>query len=124
MISLMRKLWADEGGFILSTEAMILWTITVLGVIVGLVAIRDATVVELTEVANTIVSFDQSFGYGGLQLTGGTIVDKATVNGSNAQDYPGIQAGATPSFYGVAAQGMPANIPAPNVPVVIHIPAP
>src|SRR6266852_3804898 len=95
MKNLMKRLWSDEGGFILSTEAMILWTITVLGLIVGLVAIRDATVTELTEVANAIVSFDQSFTYGGLQLNGNlnggpVTIEIVKTNGSNAQDYPGV----------------------------------
>jgi hypothetical protein len=85
------KLWNDEGGFILSTEAMILWTITVLGLIVGLVAVRDATVTELTEVANTILTFDQSYQYEGILLANqpGTTAAIVLTTGSSAQDNPG-----------------------------------
>ncbi len=67
MKQLLKKLWNDQGGFILSTEAMILWTIVVLGMVVGLVAVRDASVNELTEVGNAIMSFDQSFQYGSVE---------------------------------------------------------
>jgi hypothetical protein len=93
MNRLLKKLWNDQGGFILSTEAMILWTICVLGLIVGLVAVRDAANTELVEVANTILSFDQSYSYAGLSLTGGSLAlaggQDAVTNGSNAQDWPG-----------------------------------
>jgi hypothetical protein len=128
---LMKKLWNDEGGFILSTEAMILWTITVLGLIVGLVAIRDATVTELTEVANAIVSFDQSFTYGALQLNGqlngGPVtIEIVKTNGSNAQDFPGIASTSDPVkggvYYGVSSLSV--DIAANNTINPIHVPAP
>ncbi len=99
MKKLFQKLWNDEGGFILSTEAMILWTIVILGMVTGLVAVRDAAVTELTEVGNAILTFDQSYSYQGVILLvnngnpgGGQF--EAMTNGSNAQDYAGTTGGA------------------------------
>jgi hypothetical protein len=106
MNQLVKKLWNDQGGFILSTEAVILWTITVLGLIVGLVAVRDAAVTELIEVANTILTFDQSYTYSTLTLTGGSNTGgfEAVVNGSSAQDWAGTgTTSGTPTWYGVTS---------------------
>ena len=111
MTKLMKMLWKDEGGFILSTEAMILWTIVVLGMVVGLVAVRDAAVTELTEVANTILTFDQTYGYDGAILyTNGAAMtgEVAMVSGSQATDYPGTTGGVvtTPTWFGLGSSGV------------------
>jgi hypothetical protein len=112
MSQLMKKLWNDQDGFILSTEAMILWTIVVLGMVVGLVAIRDAAVTELIEVANCILTFDQSYTYSNLNLTNGGHYDSngevAQTNGSTATDFPGTTNVAPPNstWYGVSATGV------------------
>jgi hypothetical protein len=109
-------LWNDEGGFILSTEAMILWTIAVLGMTTGLVAVRNATVTELTEVANTITTFDQSYSYQGVALVGPN-GPSAFVAGSNALDTPGTSGGNTPTWFGLGATGSPSvtQLTYPNV---------
>jgi hypothetical protein len=117
MKKLFQKLWDDQGGFILSTEAMILWTIVVLGMVTGLVAVRDAAVLELTEVANAIVTFDQSYGYQGVILNLNNPLFppiEAQTNGSNAQDYAGTTGGLppVPTWYTLSQTGE--AIPAAN----------
>ncbi len=47
-------LWADDSGFIITMEIILIATITVLGLIVGLTAVRDALVAELSDVAAAI----------------------------------------------------------------------
>ena len=47
----MMKLWNDEAGFIVSAELVLIATILVLGMIVGLVSVRDQVVQELGDIA-------------------------------------------------------------------------
>ncbi len=47
-------LWSDDSGFIITMEIILIATITVLGLIVGLTAVRDALVAELSDVAAAI----------------------------------------------------------------------
>ena len=117
MNQLLKKLWNDQGGFILSTEATILWTITVLGTVVGLVAVRNAAVTEHTEMANTLLTFDQTYSYSGLQLNGGTS-DLAQTNGANALDIPGTSNVVPGVFYGISPTGVAVVLPTNQVNVI------
>jgi hypothetical protein len=66
MNSLMVRLWNDDAGYLLSAESVFLFTIVVLGLLTGWVAIRNSVVSELTEVANAISAVDQTYAYSGL----------------------------------------------------------
>ena len=61
MTSILRRLWHDDRGFILSTEMIFLATITVIGVLVGLVVWRDGIVQELGDAGAAIGQFNQSY---------------------------------------------------------------
>ena len=67
MKRLFRQLWADDAGFIVSSEAVFLFTIVVVGLVVGWVAIRDSNVAEWTDVANSIQALNQGYLSFGLQ---------------------------------------------------------
>lgn len=58
------RLWRDEAGFVVSTELVLISTITVIGLIVGLTTVRDVVVIELADVADAISEIDQSYSYG------------------------------------------------------------
>ena len=60
------RLWRDEAGFVVSTELILIATILVIGLITGLVTIRDAVVTELADVADAISEIDQSYSYGAI----------------------------------------------------------
>jgi hypothetical protein len=62
----MYRLWADQAGFVISTELMIVATILVIGILVGLVAIREQIVQELADVAMAISDVNQSYSFGGV----------------------------------------------------------
>ncbi len=55
-----------EGGFIVSLELVFIATILVIGLLVGWVAIRDALVFELHDVAEAAGSLNQSYAYRGV----------------------------------------------------------
>ena len=62
-MNLVNRLWSDEAGFVVSTELMIVATVLVIGMLVGLVSIREQIVQELADVAEAISEFDQSFSF-------------------------------------------------------------
>ena len=79
-------------GFILSTEFILMVTVTLVGMLVGFVAYRDSIVQELGDTAASVASLNQSFSYEGETQTGtfGTGISaidyNATVAGSDYED--------------------------------------
>lgn len=55
-----QTLLQDESGFVISTELMLVATLLVIGMIVGMVTLRDNVVTELADVADAISAMDQS----------------------------------------------------------------
>lgn len=76
---------ADESGFIVSAELVLVATIVVIGMIVGLSEVQHAVVQELNDVADAIGSLNQSYYFGGLgarKTLGNGRVFKSIVFGS------------------------------------------
>ena len=65
MQKMLRRLWADDCGALIATEWVFVATILVLGIITGLVAVRQALISELTEFANAVMALNQSFSFSG-----------------------------------------------------------
>ena len=61
----MLKLWNDDCGALIATEWVFVLTILVLGIITGLVAVRQALISELTETAQAIMALNQSYSFSG-----------------------------------------------------------
>ncbi len=78
----MMKLWNDEAGFIVSAELVLIATILVLGMIVGLVSVRDQVVQELGDIALAIGFINQSYSFSGItghtSSTTGSWMDDST----------------------------------------------
>lgn len=79
-MTVLHRLWADEAGFVVSTELILVATILVIGMVVGLATVRDAVVQELADVAAAIGSVNQSYEYSA--ITGHT----SATAGSEFQD--------------------------------------
>jgi hypothetical protein len=77
---MLKKLWLDEGGALLSVELILLVVITVIGITVGMVVLRDAVVCEFQGLAAAVNSIDSGYGWAALVYTGET--SGAYVNGS------------------------------------------
>ena len=56
-------LWRDERGDVAATGVVLLYTILVLGSIVGLVVVRNAIVQELGDLAVALRHLDQSYSF-------------------------------------------------------------
>lgn len=65
MRNVISRLWKDDGGALIATEWVFVATILVIGVIVGLVSVRNAVNSELQEFANAITGLCQNFSFAG-----------------------------------------------------------
>jgi hypothetical protein len=61
MAQLLRKLWQDDWGALISSEFLFVATILVIGVIVGLTAVRSAVNAELTQLGNAFLALSQGY---------------------------------------------------------------
>jgi hypothetical protein len=77
---MLKKLWLDEGGALLSVELILLIVITVIGISVGMVVLRDAVVTQFQSLAAALESVDPGYAWGSLSYAGAN--DSAYVNGS------------------------------------------
>jgi hypothetical protein len=66
MLPTFQKLAGDEAGFIISAELVLITTIVVLGMVVGLTAVRDAVTNELNDVAHAFGAVSQTYHVAGL----------------------------------------------------------
>ena len=58
---MMKQLWQDETGAIVSAEIVLVATILVIGMVTGLASLRDAVIEELADVGAAIGAMDQSY---------------------------------------------------------------
>jgi hypothetical protein len=58
---MLKTLWNDESGVILSAEIVLVATILVLGMIVGLVELQSAVVFELNDLADAFGDLSQQY---------------------------------------------------------------
>jgi len=69
----------DERGFVVSSELVLVATIVVIGLITGLVTVRDQVIQELADVADAVSEIDQSYSYSGVTAhaasTSGSLFD-------------------------------------------------
>ena len=63
---MIRKLWMDEGGGLISAELVLVATLLICAVAVGVSAVRVALVQELADLGAAIGALDQSYSVGGL----------------------------------------------------------
>lgn len=83
---MLRTLWNDELGAILSAELVLVLTIAVLAMIVGLSEVAVSINEELNDISNAIGNMDQSYfftGFAGFDPVGKT---KSRYNGSIFED--------------------------------------
>jgi hypothetical protein len=84
---MLRKLFNDESGVIISAELVLVLTIAVLAMVVGLSEVAVAVNTELNDISNAIGALDQSFfvtSFHADGLLGGK--QKSAVAGSRFQD--------------------------------------
>jgi hypothetical protein len=66
MQGLAKRFWSDEAGVVISAELVLILTVAVLGILVGLVEVRNAIVGELTDLGLAFSHLNQSYAFAGL----------------------------------------------------------
>lgn len=69
MSQVLRTLWSDEVGFIVSAELVLVATLLVVGLVVGLSEVQHAVVSELNDVADAVGSLNQGFQFSGFSVS-------------------------------------------------------
>ncbi len=64
-MKLLTTLWADEAGFVVSAELILICTILVLGLVVGLAEVGTGVNEEMEDVGSAIGSINQSYSFTG-----------------------------------------------------------
>ena len=64
-MSILKTLWHDESGVILSAELVLVCTILVLGLLVGMVELQCAIVGELSDLSSAFGNLNQSYNQSG-----------------------------------------------------------
>lgn len=64
-MSVLKTLWIDESGVILSAELVLVCTILVLGLLVGMVELQCAIVGELSDLSSAFGNLNQSYSHSG-----------------------------------------------------------
>ena len=82
---MLKNLWNDESGVIISAELALVLTIAVLAMVVGLSEVAVAVNTELNDISNAIGALNQSYFYTGFTGTGGG-KSKSGVAGSRWDD--------------------------------------
>lgn len=68
-MSVFQQLWADETGFVISTELVLVATILVLSMVVGMKKISSQVLLEMSDVANAIGFLNQTYSFAGATFT-------------------------------------------------------
>ena len=69
MLRTLYRFVSDEGGFLLSSETLLLGTITVLGMVVGLAEVRNNVVQELGDFSQAVAWLSQDFSFTSIEDT-------------------------------------------------------
>ena len=118
---MLKNLWLDEGGAVLSFELMLLLVIVVIGVSVGMVILRDAVVSEFQCVAAAINTLNPGYMIADLQYTGTS--STASVDGTDASLATlGIAAGTGQIVDSVVGSGVVAAASETSIPVPVVSP--
>ncbi len=83
---MLKSLWNDECGVILSAELVLIATILVLGMVVGLVELQCAVVAELSDLGDAFGNLDQSYQVSGLTSVKNNGRIKAATAGASYHD--------------------------------------
>ncbi|TWC43239.1 hypothetical protein FBY03_101435 [Pseudomonas sp. SJZ079] len=88
-----------QGGFVMTTELVLITTTMVIGLMAGMVTMRDAVTAEMEDVAEAIGHLDQTYAFNGIVNGEKT----AAVEGSVFGDATDSQAGDDVEFSFIAA---------------------
>ena len=83
---MLKRLWNDETGSILSIEIILVGTVLGIGVITGLTSLRDAIITELADVGAAVANLDQSYTVRGSTAHASATADNTFSDGADFCD--------------------------------------
>ncbi|GGP75915.1 hypothetical protein [Shewanella ulleungensis] len=101
-----------QGGFVMTSELILLSTVMAAGLVIGLTTMRDSVTAELEDVAEAIGSLDQSYAFDGIINAENT----AEISGSGFIDAVDVNAGDGATFTFVASDFSEAAVSISNTP--------
>jgi hypothetical protein len=116
MRKLLSKLWADDGGFIISVEMMFITVILVMGIIGGLAALRAAVATELSALGAAILNLDPGYNIVSVGSTTGSSNGTLVTHFPYTLDIGAANAVATNTTQGTDIVGSHAPFPLPITP--------
>lgn len=63
---ILKQLWQDECGFIVSMELILIASIMIIGIMMGMVSVRDGMVSEMSDVAGALQDITQTYSFRGI----------------------------------------------------------
>lgn len=69
MTRLLRRLWDDDDGVVLSVELILILAVIVFGIIPGVVALRNSLIASMATTGNMLMRVTPSFTYSGYAIT-------------------------------------------------------
>ena len=94
-MKILRRLWRDQRGSTLLAANLLLYSVLVLGVIVGLVTLRDQLVQEFGDLAVALESLDQLF-----HVDGAGFTDSSPLNDPAGEEPAGLSVREAPAGEG------------------------
>ena len=85
MTDVLKQLWQDDDGALIATEFLFIAVLLVIGLVVGLVYVRNAVTAKLSEFAQAVLFLDVSYRFPSLNgkfIGANSTNPLATVNGS------------------------------------------
>lgn len=117
MMTSARDFWNDESGAVLSAEIVTVGTVAVLGTTVGLHSVATALNGELTDMAQAIRSFDQSYSFRGFTSCRASTPGSCFTQESLAASLQSLCAGGPPVAPAPAVTQEDAPVPAVVTPI-------
>lgn len=119
------KLASKQGGFVLTTELVLLSTVLVIGLVAGMVTMRDALTAEMEDVSEAIGHLDQTYAFNGIVNGENTAAVEGSVFGDSTDSNAGddveftfvaatpLEGGSTTASLGASAAGNTGTVSAP-----------
>ena len=86
MASFIQKLWQDDDGALIATEFLFIAVILVIGLVVGLVYVRNAVTAKFSELAQAVLFLDVSYQFPSINAKNVGTTSLAQTSGSNVFD--------------------------------------
>lgn len=77
MKNLLKQLWSDEAGLVVSAELVFVTSILSIGMIVGISAARDGVTSELADIGDAVTEYNQGYSVSAIRGHGAAISGSA-----------------------------------------------